>query len=244
MGPMSASSDCEWDNSGNWSACSFFFLSNHSEANACAQFRDRECVCPDNDDDDDAVDVGGCVGSSFEVRECDIACQAHWTSWSLWSHCVVQSFDCIADASGQGICNGFQFRTRSCFREVSADSTCDCAADEFGAVSSETRECSTRNCLQIHFDTDGHALCAPKWSLEAVNDLWVGNHIVQRGGFMGEQCVVIEEEVEYLLVIADGCGAVSWSFQGAQIGEYTFLEHEAFNEKSFQIVVHERLSTF
>merc|ERR1712204_154552 len=171
MGPMSASSDCEWDNSGNWSACSFFFLSNHSEANACAQFRDRECVCPDNDDDD-AVDVGGC------------------------------------------------------------------------AVSSETRECSTRNCLQIHFDTDGHALCAPKWSLEAVNDLWVGNHIVQRGGFMGEQCVVIEEEVEYLLVIADGCGAVSWSFQGAQIGEYTFLEHEAFNEKSFQIVVHERLNTF
>jgi len=230
---MSPASNCEWDSSGNWSACSFFFLSNHSKANACAQYRERECVCQE-------ANGAGCDGSSFEVRECDIECAAEWTAWSLWSECVIQSLDCIADTSGQGICSGFQFRTRSCFREIS-DASCSCDADEFGTeTTSQTRECSTRNCLQIRFENGGDEECAPTWSLELSSDLWVGNHIEQRGGYMGDECVVVEEDVEYLLVIEDGCGAVSWLFQGQEIGEYTFLDNEEFRDKSFQIVVQDR----
>jgi len=232
---MAPPSHCEWEGSGDWSECLRFFNSNASEAEACAQYRERECVCPDDYDHNDDE----CEGSSFEVRECGTECEAFWSEWSMWSECVIRSFDCIEDTTGQGICSGFQFRTRSCFRDIT-QSTCTCAADEFGTDTSQTKECLTRNCLQIRFDDNDEEDCAPTWHLEAVNDLWVGNHIQQRDGLMGSECVIVEEDVEYLLVIEDGCGVVSWSFQGQVIGGHTFLHSDEFKDKSFQIVVQDQ----
>jgi len=235
-----AISDCVWESSGDWSACSFFFLSNGSQSSECAQYRERECRCPDNDNDvdDDGIEAE-CEGSSVEVRECSIQCKAEWTEWSAWSECVILSFDCIEDTTAQGVCSGFRFRTRSCYRETTLN-TCLCDDDEFGSETSQTEECSTRNCLQIKFNDNGEEDCLPTWSLEVVNDVWVGNHVVQRGGYMGEECVVVEEGVEYLLVIEDGCGMVSWSYQGQPQGEHTFLHDDEFKDKSFQIVVQEQ----
>ena len=64
--------DEQWSSWGDWSTCSFYITSNKSEADECAQFRERECVCPGVN--------GACVGSSIEVQKCETECHAEWST--------------------------------------------------------------------------------------------------------------------------------------------------------------------
>ncbi len=56
-----------------------------------------------------------CNGKHIEIEECDTDCNTIWCPWSI---CIIQNDDCITDISGNGICKGFQFRTRSCLKEL------------------------------------------------------------------------------------------------------------------------------
>lgn len=213
-------------------------------------FRTRECECPKEGDK--------CEGSHIEIKECETDCVAIWTPWCPWSRCIVQDFDCITAASGRGVCHGFEFRTRSCFRELinnnfsyNVDSckgnNCTCEADEYGTVAKETRACSTRNCLQIKFGNRGDDQCRPQWRFE-IDNTRRSNHdnlMFQQGGYLGEDCIPVLEDINYLLIVNRGCGKVSWHFRGKEVGSHVYDKDMTtkpaladYREKKFKINIH------
>eukprot|EP00487_Bulimina_marginata_P004166 TRINITY_DN20037_c0_g1_i1.p1 TRINITY_DN20037_c0_g1~~TRINITY_DN20037_c0_g1_i1.p1 ORF type:complete len:242 (+),score=28.29 TRINITY_DN20037_c0_g1_i1:216-941(+) len=232
--------DSEWGAFGNWSDCETYLDPNNTHHYKHIRFRTRECECPRK-----GVQ---CQGSSIEIEECDTDCTAIWTPWCPWSRCIVQTFDCIDDMSGDGVCHGFRFRTRACLKHLpnnkdECDGNCTCEADVFGAVAKQTKPCMLKNCLQIKFDNDGNDKCRPQWRFEFDNDknTKIDNALSQQGGYLGDDCIPVIAKVNYLLIIERGCGSVSWHYRGKALDSFEF-EHPFTSTQAAQDYQHKTIS--
>ncbi len=156
-----------------------------------------------------------CNGKHIEIEECDTDCNTIWCPWSI---CIIQNDDCITDISGNGICKGFQFRTRSCLKECNKN--CTCEADIYGNYSKEIRDCHITNCLHIQFD----CITPPQWRVEIDNNNNINqkNIIIQEGGNIGDNCIPVISNNKYLLIINRGCGTVKWHYKGEELNSFTY----------------------
>ena len=230
-----------WSEWSKWSNCSTYLDANITDHYKHIHYRFRSCLCPEQYDK--------CIGDAMEIEECDTDCIAIWTPWCPWSKCIIQDFSCILDKSGNGICSGFEFRTRSCYRQLwnnelgQCNMNCTCHSDEYGDSTSELRPCQTRDCLQVQFDNNGDNKCRPQWRFEIDNDINNGfdNHILQHGGYINDDCIIIQPNTDYLLVVSKGCGTVKWIYRGDELGLFKYSDSNDdkssadYNYKSFPI---------
>eukprot|EP01083_Nonionella_stella_P164366 543715_1 len=212
----------QWSEWGKWSACLMYRDPYDEEHFKHVRYRTRHCEC------DGYGKRNTCKGSHIELEECESDCVAIWTPWCPWSACIIQDFDCITDQSGNGVCNGFQFRTRACLKHLPnndawCDTNCTCEADQWGTDSRATRTCATSDCLQIVFENDGDDSCVPQWRVEVDdNDLTLRNLIIQQGGAVGDECIPVVSGQSYWLIVRKGCGTIKWFYRGQMLESYRF----------------------
>ena len=237
--------ESEWSEWGKWSNCSTWLDHNNTDHYRHIRYRTRECICPSKGKK--------CVnGSYIEIEECDADCITFWSPWCPWSQCLVQNFDCITDKTAN--CSGFRFRTRSCFRQLPNNDFAECKGncscqglDDDSDDSSQIENCETNKCLKIEFDDEGNNNCHPQWRFERENDNKTpfDNHIIQQGGYLGQDCIIIDPDIDYSLIVTNGCGKVSWKYKGKQRYSFSYdndiidTNSNEYNYKSFPIRIEE-----
>ena len=220
--PLCNPIDGYWTDYCEWSEC--YETQTHNYQQTYIQHRTRDCI---------DAQCGGeqCQGSYIEFRQCknNSICNSQWSAWSDWSPCVINDESCLENAQSGQVCDGFEYRTRTCFTEQSLGCedfhSCHCEGSH-----QQMRRCETRSCLELILNSNlnadyvrhiEHAKCS--WKL-------MRNHeIIANGYDYGSSCVIVQPNQCYELHIYDGNNTrIEWNYQGNQLGSYYFADYNNY----------------